>query len=65
MNRGVFIFDGGLGEKEAMQIFYVNVYRVAPPPGGGGYCGSDVIRNRSDGWVCLCGQCLERECDGV
>ena len=39
MYGGVFIFAGGLGEVkgEGTQILYVNVYRVAPPPGEGGY----------------------------
>ena len=39
MDRGVFIFAGGLGGVwgGGTQIPDVNVYRVAPPPGGGGY----------------------------
>ena len=42
MYGGVFIFAGGLGEVkgEGTQILYVNVYRVAPPPGEGGYYNS-------------------------
>ena len=37
---GVVIFAGGLGEegrRGQMQILYVNVYGVVPPPGGEGY----------------------------
>ena len=43
MYRGVFMFAGGLGVGGGVvgmggaQIFYVNVYRVAPSPGGRGY----------------------------
>ena len=38
MYGSVFIFAGGFESEEGgMQILYVNVYRVAPPQGGGGY----------------------------
>ena len=44
MKRGVFIFDGSLQWGwGVLQILNVNVYRVASPPGGGGYNKSPPI----------------------
>ena len=47
MYRGVFTFAGGLVVGGGgTQILYVNVYRVAPPPGGEGYYMSPHLQFR-------------------
>ena len=53
----VFIFAGGLVGEGGTQIFYVNVYRVAPPPGGGGYYKSSLFTVQySCPYVFQCGE---------